>query len=179
MQVMLDQCNKEFGTTYTKNDLTEWLTENILPADVAKYMWGPECWMNEDVQANAAPVEGALEGIQQLLANDHHLMIVSDRPASLFEVTRDWLDRNGLADIRLLFTRHKHSQNQSNEHMTKLQAAYLYKLRMMIDDSPHHPLQFAEKDYVDRVYLLDMPYNQKTAGEKIVRVSSWREIPWT
>lgn len=176
-QAMLDHCNRVFNVDYQSCDIKAWKTEDFLPVDYVNYMWGKECWLSDDVQSSAKPIEGALEGIQTLLNRGEHCMIVSDRPAELFEGTRDWLDRHGLDMIRLLFTRHKHSMNLSNDNMTKLQAAYLYQLRNVVDDSPHHPIAFSERTYIDQIYLLDMPYNQGVEGPKITRVDGWSEIP--
>lgn len=175
-QALLDVCNVRFGEAFTSKDITSWLTEKHLPLEYVTYMWGADGFLNVDVQANANPVDGAIQGMLALMDAGHQPMIVSDRPPELFEVTRDWLDRHGLDMVRLLFTRHKHSKNTSTKGMTKVQAAYLYKLDTIIEDAPHHAEAFALKPYVDHIFLLDMPYNQLIHDEKVQRVHSWSDI---
>lgn len=172
----IEAMNQKFGTHYRVEDFTTWSPPQFLEPEHDAWQWGTECFLNEDFQANCPPVEGAIEGMEVLLAYGDHPIIVSDRPPCLFEVTRDWLDRHGLDVVRLLFTRHKHSLNDQISGLTKLQAAWQYRLQGVIEDSPHHSLNLAQKEYIDRVYLLDMPYNQDVSHSKIQRVSSWKEI---
>lgn len=178
-KLRLEWINREFGTNYTPDGVTTWLNADsgyMLPEHDA-WAWSDNCFMNLDFQAQVQPVEGAVEGIQRLLELGHEAMIVSDRPTSLFEVTRDWLDKNGLDMIRLLFTRHKHSMNVGSDHLTKQQAAYLYKLKVVIEDGPHHAELFATKDHIDDVYLLDYPYNRHVMDHpKIARVDGWNAL---
>ena len=172
----IEAMNKEFGTDYKVEDFTTWSPPSFLDPDHDAWQWGPECFMNEDFQISAPPVEGAITGVNRLLAYGDQCIVVSDRPAELFEVTRDWLDNQGLDVVRLLFTRHRHSLNVTNVGQTKLQVAWQHKLNGVIEDSPHHSIALAQKDYVDTVYLLDMPYNRHIEHEKIRRVKSWFDI---
>lgn len=138
-------------------------------------MWGKDCFLSEDFQSLVPPVDGAIDGVLSLLEAGHHLMIVSDRPSELFEVTRDWLDNQGLEMVRLLFTTHKHSLSVG-KGMTKSQAAYLYKLDTVIEDAPHHAETLAGRSYIDQLFLLDMPYNQEIVHPKVQRVQHWRNV---
>jgi len=170
--------NERFGTNYSNDKITTWFNSesNYMLPEHDAWAWSDACFLNEAFQAQVQPVDGAIDGVLELLDMGHQCMVVSDRPASLFEVTRDWLDNQGLDMVRLLFTRHKHSMN-AVFGMTKQQAAYLYKLRVVIEDGPHHASVFAEKDHIDRIYLLNYPYNQHVPyNDKITRVDRWDEI---
>lgn len=174
---MLALCNEKFGTNITTKDLTSWNTEEHVTLEMAKFMWGPECFLNPHVTLRSKPVAGAIAGIQKLVDRGHHVMIVSDRPTGLFDSTRQWLDNNDLDMVRLLFTRRiGGSTTPGTNGLTKLQAAYLYQLDTVIEDAPHHAEAFQEKAYVEDIFLLEMPYNKHVEGNKIHNVTSWSQI---
>lgn len=173
----IDAINKKFGTHYHMGGVTTWYNDENGYMDEAHdgWSWGPSCFLSPDWQLTLPPVEGAIEGIHKLYEQGHSGMIVSDRPAVLFECTREWLDNHGLEMVRLLFTRHKDSKSGPDHDFTKSQAAFLYRLTHVWEDAPHHSLSLARRDYIQRVILLDTPYNQGIYHPKIVRVSSWKE----
>lgn len=174
----LASINEKFGTSYCTSGVTTWHNgdSGYMDESYDGWSWGPECFLSPDWQLEIPPVEGAIEGIHRLLREGHEGMVVSDRPLSLFECTREWLDRVGLDTVRLLFTKHKASKSGDHKGFTKSQAAYLYKLTTVIEDAPHHSQQLAERSYIEKIFLLDTPYNQGIAHGKIVRVKGWNEI---
>jgi uncharacterized HAD superfamily protein len=169
--------NRAFDSEYQYDSFTRWRSEDIVTAEEAAFLWGDKCFLNEDFQRECPPIPGAIDGMLELLDRGEHLMIVSDRPAQLFDVTRQWLDAQGLDMVRLLFTHHKSSMSlDSTGMMTKYQAAARYRLPNIIEDAPHHAEKFATMGWVDRIFLLDKPYNQGIAHPKIYRVYDWPEI---
>lgn len=172
----LQAMNERFGTDYVESDFTSWAGPKRIKKEHFDWVWSPECFMNEDFQESVEPLAHAIEGVHHLIANGDEAMVVSDRHSSLFEVTRDWLDKQGLDMVRLLFTRHKHS-SLTDGNLTKQQAAWLYKLDGVIEDGPHHVELFAKKPHINRIFLIDMPYNQYLGeDERIIRVNGWKEI---
>lgn len=168
-----------FGKKFSLDEITSWHNDGYFTEEEDAYRWGPQCFLNEALQSRVRPVHGAIEGMFHLLERGYKPMIVSDRPKELFEVTRDWLDQQGLDMVRLLFTRHKHSQSNESTLMTKYQAAWNHRLEMVIEDAPHHTNQFVTKPYISRVFLLNYPYNREHAvkpHEKITRVNYWDDI---
>lgn len=173
----LEALNAQFGTNYVLSDITDWnWTAENYPEEHETWQWGPECFMNEEFQYYVPSVPGAIEGVQALLHAGHQAIIISDRPDSLFDVTRAWLDERGLGTVRLFFTRHKASLSTGTTGLTKQQAVVLFKLTEVVDDGPHHAEMFASKPHIERVFLLDRPYNQEVDHPKIIRVSGWDEI---
>lgn len=177
-QGRIDAINQQFGTHYSLDGVTTWFNDENGYMDEAHdgWSWGEECFLSLDWQANLKPVEGAIEGVKRLLVEGHSGIVVSDRPLALFEVTRDWLDRQGLDTVRLLFTKHKASKSGDHKGFTKSQAAFLYKLTHVIEDAPHHSKTLAERAYIDQIFLLDTPYNQGITHPKIKRVKGWSDI---
>lgn len=169
--------NREFGSVYEYDDFTKWRSEDVVTPEEAAFLWGEECFLNEDFQRECPPIPGAIDGMNDLLEMGEHLMIVSDRPVQLFDVTREWLDRQGLDMVRLLFTHHKNSMSlDSTGMMTKYQAAARHQLQYIVEDAPHHAETFANKVWVKQVFLLDKPYNQEIEAGKIIRVPGWDNI---
>lgn len=143
----------------------------------AAYMWGTDVFLNEDVQIDTPPVPHAIEGVRKLLDAGHELLIVSDRPMSLFAVTCAWLENHDL-DIPVVFTHNKHSASAvpNGNTRTKAQVAWQHRLTHVVEDAPHHALSFAERSFVEKVYLLDYPHNRNVEHDNVIRVASWREI---
>jgi 5' nucleotidase, deoxy (Pyrimidine), cytosolic type C protein (NT5C) len=169
--------NQEFDTEYEDSMFVTWRSEDYMPEAHASFMWGPDVFLSECWQLSVPPVPGAIEGCQRLLDQGEHLMIVSDRPPALFDVTRQWLDDHGLDMVRLLFTSHKASSMiPTKDSISKYQAAARYKLDHVVEDAPHHAETFANKPWIERVYLLDRPCNRKVDHPKIRRVHSWNDI---
>ena len=170
--------NKKFGTHYHSSGVTTWFNDENGYMDEAHdgWGWGQECFLSPEWQLGIPPIAGAIEGVKRLLSEGHEGMVVSDRPEFLFECTREWLDRQGLDTVRLLFTKHKASKSGDHDGFTKSQAAYLYKLTHVVEDAPHHSRTLAERNYIEKIFLLDTPYNQGIHHDKIVRVKGWNEI---
>lgn len=139
----------------------------------AAHMWGDDVFLSDEFQLTCEPVPHAIEGVHELLARGDSAIVVSDRPQRLLDATQTWLREHDL-DLPLIFTRSVHSL--STEGMTKSQIAYLYKLRHVVEDAPHHAEWLGNRSYVDQVYLLDKPYNRDVEHEKVTRVDSWKEI---
>ena len=172
--------NEEFGTDYTLSMFTSWRSEDLLTEEEADFMWGHRCFLNEDFQAALPPVDGAIETIRNLLDEGFEFIIASDRPDSLYNVTRSWLNEHGLQDIHLIFTHHKQSLNtpvRKKPSLTKLEVIEQYGCTMAIDDAPHHATAFANLDIMQEIFLLDMPYNQQVPHhKKIFRCLDWQKV---
>jgi uncharacterized HAD superfamily protein len=175
-QEQIDACNKKFNTSYTYDMFTTWRSEDVLTKEEAEYIWGSEVFFSEDFQIKVEPVKGAVQGLRDLLDMGYECMVVSDRPKELFEVTRDWLDRQGFDTVRLLFTRHKASMAvDKSGAMTKSQAAWVHKLTAVWDDAPHHAETLSQREWIQRVYMLDNPHNHHINMPKVIRVDSWQD----
>ena len=168
--------NAEFGTNYTPKDFVSWSSELFMEPEHASFMWGEHGFLSDDVQIATPPVRYAIQGVKQLLRKGHDLMVVSDRPSRLYDVTCAWLQQHEL-DLPVVFTHNKHSASVGTDgDRTKAQVAWQHRLTHVVEDAPHHAKSFADRSFVDRVYLLDYPHNQDVAHEKITRVHTWKEI---
>ena len=173
----LKALNDKFGTDYKRNMFTTWNTEEILTKEEVVFLWGPECFMNEEFQAACKPVENAVEAVKIMQTNGHQFIIASDRPDELYDVTKDWLARHDLGDIKLVFTKHKSSVGTpTKKSLSKLDVIEQYSISAAIDDAPHHATNFAALPQIEQVYLLTYPYNRGIVGDKIIRCKNWKDL---
>ena len=169
--------NEKYGTNYSRDMFSVWLTEDMMPPEHAIYLWGEEVFLNHDFQMSVPPVEGAIETTRKLIEHGDTVMVVSDRPKELGWVTIQWLARHKLADVEVVLTHNKHSRAVPTAGgRTKAQVAWQNRLTHVVEDAPHHAESFANRHFIKQVYLLDYPHNRNVEHDKIQRVASWKEI---
>lgn len=168
--------NARFNTEYTSDFFTKRRSEDLISQEEADFLWGSECFLSDELQRSAVPLKGALEGMRHLQEIGEQMMIVSDRPQTLYNVTREWLDTNGLGFVRLLFTSHKESVSIPTAYsLSKYEAAEYFGLTHIWEDAPHHAETFASMDSIERIFLLDKPHNRGIEHPKIKRIADWQE----
>lgn len=161
--------NERFGAAYSIDDITAWQWEDFIPAEVCAYVWGDEVFKHLDFHRTCPAVTGSVETARALLARGDAVFVVSDRPDVLFDVTRAWLNGHGLDAADLIFT--------DRQTYPKAAAAVDFRLCHVIEDAPHHAVDLAALDTIQRVYLLDYPYNRGVPlHPKVTRVRGWDEI---
>lgn len=119
----------------------------------------------ETFHTQAAPdvtvVQGAQQGMSQLVSIGWHPVIVTSRPASSAEATRDWLRTKEISYKSILFTEDK---AQTGSRWT-----------ILVEDAPHHATAASEAGV--SVVLVDYPWNQGVGpSANIRRVGDWSEI---
>jgi hypothetical protein len=165
-----DLVEREFGVRYTHDHILAWDWDTWMPPEQSALVWGDRGFKSLDFQASLPAVPGALETIAALReATDDEFVVVSDRPDFLYDVTRDWLDRHGLAPARLIFTDRK--------TYPKAQCALAEGLTFVVEDAPHHGGDLARCDHIEHVYLLDYAYNRGIdLHDKLLRVPGWPAV---
>jgi hypothetical protein len=174
----IDWLNDAFGSEYTANSFKDWHSERVLSKEEAAFMWGEDCFLNPDFQMSVPMVEDADIAIRTLLDNGHGVVIVSDRPPSLYDVTYSWIDKNIGEILPVILTRSLHSKSSTNDSIpTKQDIADKLKLTYVVDDAPHHAQEFAFMPNIERVYLVDTPSNRFVPqSDVLVRAESWLHI---
>lgn len=107
-------------------------------------------------------------GLQRLVEMGHEILIITSRPASAVEDTKEWVDfyYKGipLVDLHIL---------SNNEEKSSVQADIL------IDDNPPNVVEWAEQGRA--ALLFDRPWNRKTnmiapITGSIYRVTGWKGV---
>ena len=122
---------------------------------------------------------GASGVINELIAMGHEVSIITGRPFSAYEPSRQWLDNHGLKDVRL-YCLNKYGRDsfiRNSDFNLELEDYYRMKFDFAIEDSPK---AFKFFDHLPdlRVLVFDRPWNRKCEfpSENYTRCSGWDTI---
>ncbi len=122
---------------------------------------------------------GASDTIRKWAEEGHEISVVTGRPFSAYEPSRQWLDQHHLEDIPLYCVDKYGRENVMKNSTYNLTLADLYQMQfdLAIEDSPaafEHVLHFPNC----RVAVYDRPWNQAAEfpNAQFVRCGSWDEI---
>ncbi|MDQ3807650.1 MAG: hypothetical protein M3298_05730 [Thermoproteota archaeon] len=128
------------------------------------------------------PVDGALEVVKLWHHKGYEIHIVTGRPTSTFEVSKQWLKLHDVPHTSLTFV-DKYSRHNFND--TQIQPVPLTRLSEVgfcfaVEDSPAFASYLARKLNVC-VALLDRPWNhlfipEEDISAKIIRCRGWEDI---
>jgi uncharacterized HAD superfamily protein len=122
---------------------------------------------------------GASTVINELLDKGHEVMIITGRPASAYEPSRQWLDQHGLERVKLfcLNTYGRDSFIKNSEFNMELEDYYKIKFDYAIEDSP---MAFKFFDHLPelKVLVFDRPWNHEheLPGDNFTRCTNWKVI---
>ena len=122
---------------------------------------------------------GASTVINELLDKGHEVMIITGRPASAYEPSRQWLDQHGLERVKL-FCLNKYGRDsfiKNSEFNMELEDYYKIKFDYAIEDSP---MAFKFFDHLPelKVLVFDRPWNHEheLPGDNFTRCINWKVI---
>lgn len=144
-----DQC-----TTYDWEELYELDMESTLDTLHSSYI---HCYGEAEV------VEGAKDIIGELY-QEHNLYFVTARSERLKEITCEWLNTKGLANIDVYLLGSDYKVNKAKE----------LECNIFIEDNPTNALELAQVGM--KVLLIDTNYNKNVEHENITRVNDWCDI---
>jgi len=160
--------NEHFGTSYTSADVDDWSNPKNIAVEHSIWRWSDECFGNPDFNRRLSPKEDAVRVIEHLFLQNYDITFVTDRPLSMLKTTRELLDRHGFQKFPMLFT--------EGTDYSKIEIAKLFMMSIFVEDSPRHARQAAKSAFIDRVFLFDYAYNRDVGGDKVQRVTTWKEI---
>ncbi|MCR5624989.1 MAG: 2-dehydropantoate 2-reductase [Lachnospiraceae bacterium] len=122
---------------------------------------------------------GAVETINSWLDSDHDVSIITGRPYSTFDTSREWLDKHGLERVKL-YCLNKYGRDaflKNSEFSLEIEDYYKMHFDYAIEDSP---AAFKFFDHLPelKVMVVDRPWNQEheLPGENYHRCFDWSEI---
>jgi uncharacterized HAD superfamily protein len=132
-----------------------------------------------EVLLSYAETPGATETVNAWLNEGHDISIITGRPYSTFEPSREWLDKHGLERVKL-YCLDKYGRDsfiKDSEFSLKLEDYYKMHFDVAIEDSPH---AFKFFDHIPelKVFVYDRPWNHNAElpGDNFIRCSSWETI---
>lgn len=122
---------------------------------------------------------GATKTINSWLANDHDVKIITGRPFSAYDASREWLNQHGLEKVDLYCLDKYGRDNFLKGSSFNLELEDYYKMHfdLAVEDSPS---AFKFFDHLPdlKVMVFDRPWNQTTPfpSPNYTRCSDWEAI---
>jgi len=127
------------------------------------------------------PVDGAQESIE-LLSKTNELHVITSRPISIKDKTKEWIERY----FGKIFFGIYHTDEYSGfgrrtildgKKTRKVEVCRELNVNVLIEDSLMNAVQCAQGRGIERVLLMNQPWNQDgRLPEKVKRVYGWNEI---
>ncbi len=121
---------------------------------------------------NIQTVDGAKDSIKKL-KEKHEFFIITSRPMSLLQKTKDWLEKKFPNTFDKIFFANNVFRNQT----TKSKGEFCNDLGIdiMIEDSASFANECVAPDR--KVFLINQPWNKDAITKpEVIRVNSWKEI---
>ena len=132
-----------------------------------------------DVLLSYEETPGASVVINEWLSEGHDVSIITGRPFSSYEPSRQWLDRHGLKDVRL-YCLNKYGRDgfiKDSDFSLELEDYYRMKFDVAVEDSPK---AFRFFDHLPdlKVMVYDRPWNRECElpGDNYTRCAGWELI---
>lgn len=132
-----------------------------------------------DVLLSYEETPGASEVINEWLSRGHDVSIITGRPFSSYDPSRQWLDRHGLKDVKL-YCLNKYGRDgfiKDSDFSLELEDYYRMKFDVAVEDSPK---AFRFFDHLPdlKVMVYDRPWNRECGlpGDNFTRCAGWEFI---
>lgn len=132
-----------------------------------------------DVLLSYEETPGASEVINEWLSRGHDVSIITGRPFSSYEPSRQWLDSHGLKDVKL-YCLNKYGRDgfiKDSDFSLELEDYYRMKFDVAVEDSPK---AFRFFDHLPdlKVMVYDRPWNRECElpGDNYTRCAGWELI---
>lgn len=122
---------------------------------------------------------GAIQTINRWIDKGHDVKIITGRPFSAFEASREWLNRHGLERVEL-FCLNKYGRDnfiKGSTYSLELEDYYKMHFDYAVEDSPH-AFKFFEHLPDLKVMVFDRPWNRESdfPNQNFKRCSDWKQI---
>lgn len=157
---LLEWYNKDYGTKLTIADIKGWNISEYLGPQGRDFM--RSCMRWPEFYTRLEPVEGAIEGVKQLLDWGHEVRIVTAVPSSAgisYHGKQQWVrDHLPFFDLENFFALKKKNEVKGD---------------LLFDDGGHN-IDAAMKEGDRKVVVMDYAWNQGVAAHR--RVKNWEEF---
>jgi len=122
---------------------------------------------------------GAVETINDWIDEGHEVFIITGRPNSAYEASREWLDRHGLERVRL-YCLNKYGRDsfiKNSDFNLELEDYYRMHFDYAVEDSPS-AFRFFDHLPELKVMVFDRPWNEECElpGANFRRCFDWKTI---
>ena len=122
---------------------------------------------------------GAVETVNSWIDKDYNVTVITGRPYSAYEASREWLDCHGLERVDLFCLNKYGRDNFIRNSAFNLELEDYYKMHFdyAVEDSPH-AFRFFEHLPKLEVLVYDRPWNRacELPGKNYTRCVDWKTI---
>ena len=132
-----------------------------------------------DVLLSYEETPGAIDTINGWIDEGHEVTIITGRPGSAYDASREWLDRHGLERVKL-YCLNKYGRDsfiKNSEFNLELEDYYKMHFDCAVEDSPK-AFKFFEHLPELKVMVMDRPWNRdcELPGKNYNRCYDWETI---
>jgi hypothetical protein len=165
---LLRTLNEQFGSNYVLGDIKTWDFIREMDPEHVQHTWGENVYYSRNWTLSIPPLPGAVLAMNRLRDAGWYVRVVTARDGVMLDWVKQWLRNEGLGWIGVSCT------DKKAEWVER------YGYAVAIDDAPHHVLNL-QSTSLDRVYMIDKPYNSHIVEErtfgKVIRVHSlWMAV---
>ena len=126
-----------------------------------------------------AETPGAVKTVNSWIDEGHDVSIITGRPYSAYEPSREWLDRHGLERVKL-YCLNKYGRDsfiKDSEFSLEIEDYYKMHFDMAVEDSPH-AFKFFDHLPELKIMVYDRPWNHniELPGANYQRCFDWETI---
>lgn len=154
--------NKYFGKNLTEEECEHHRIDKLygLSKDEIEIFYEKE---GENMHRNATILPKVKQVIDNLKIN-HNLYIVTARRKEMEHITKEWLNKHDINDIKLY----------SLGSYYKVDKALELNCDVFLEDNPQNSIELANAGI--KVLLMDTNYNKMVSHKNIIRVENWNDI---
>lgn len=173
-EVLASFHNANYGTSYTVDQITDWDLGRLWGvSDAGEFMRRFVEFCGSGEHEMMQPVPGSVSAID-MLSRSHTIVIVTARPRSVEQETRQWLETHFPTLVYSL-----HFQ-EVEDHFRASKGVICRELGVdvFIDDAAHQIEHVAP--HVSHALLFDRPWNRGYQSQvgNVARVHTWEAILW-
>ena len=157
-----DIVKEEFGIDVPYEKMRYFNLQKAFGLNDEQYEWLLIKGHEPDVLLAYEETPGAVMTVNEWMDKGHNVSIITGRPFSAYDTSREWLDRHGLKNIDL-FCLNKYSRDGSmynNSFSLELEDYYKMKFDYAVEDSPS-AFRFFEHLPELKVMVYDRPWNRE------------------
>lgn len=175
--------NEHFGKSLTYNDVTHFNLQHAFNLTTEQFQQMFEICHREENLLNFEPIEHAVTSVNFLYDQGHDISVVTGRPPSTREHSKQWLLKHGVRYHHLYFVdKYGRLMGFKNDAETlSLDDLVKFTFDYAIEDNADMAVFLSEKMKTP-VLLLDCPWNRdmKPSAEQgaalITRCDGWKEV---
>jgi len=179
---VVDEVNRRYKTNLKPGEIDHWNWVSRTISGItnsAKEGKRAEClWFDPETLAKSPPIEGSVEGVEQLINLGWKVWAATSRLANAREKTLEWIDEHfPLIGRDRVYMRYPDTENLISSAEVKLLAVGMLRASLYVEDDPASVSFVVEN--IGRRLLVAMPdrgWNETDSKMDKYRVKDWKEI---